>query len=54
MPQMAPISWLILFIVFSITLILFNILNYYCVLPKAISSEEKATGLSSNTLTWKW
>nr|UQJ73645.1 ATP synthase F0 subunit 8 [Pseudodiamesa sp. 2XL] len=54
MPQMAPISWLVLFLVFSITLILFNILNYYCVLPKSISSEEKKAGVFSNSLNWKW
>nr|YP_010249752.1 ATP synthase F0 subunit 8 [Clinotanypus yani]QTT60883.1 ATP synthase F0 subunit 8 [Clinotanypus yani] len=54
MPQMAPISWLILFIIFSVTLILFNILNYYCVLPKKSTSTEKTSDFKSNSLNWKW
>nr|YP_010397593.1 ATP synthase F0 subunit 8 [Boreoheptagyia zhengi]UQJ73671.1 ATP synthase F0 subunit 8 [Boreoheptagyia zhengi] len=55
MPQMAPISWLILFILFSLTLILFNILNYYCSLPKNLSSSEPSSLMnSSNSMNWKW
>nr|YP_010397502.1 ATP synthase F0 subunit 8 [Pagastia tianmumontana]UQJ73372.1 ATP synthase F0 subunit 8 [Pagastia tianmumontana] len=54
MPQMAPISWLILFIVFTITLILFNILNYYCVLPKNLMTSEKKSQINTNPLNWKW
>nr|YP_010397515.1 ATP synthase F0 subunit 8 [Sympotthastia takatensis]UQJ73385.1 ATP synthase F0 subunit 8 [Sympotthastia takatensis] len=54
MPQMAPISWLVLFLVFSVTLILFNILNYYCTLPKNLSTSEKETSFNSPSLNWKW
>nr|YP_010146011.1 ATP synthase F0 subunit 8 [Tipula nova]QQO80814.1 ATP synthase F0 subunit 8 [Tipula nova] len=53
MPQMAPISWLLLFIIFSITLIIFNTLNYFSFLPSApkILTTEKKSNLSMN---WKW
>nr|YP_010022527.1 ATP synthase F0 subunit 8 [Fannia scalaris]QOP39375.1 ATP synthase F0 subunit 8 [Fannia scalaris] len=33
MPQMAPISWLSLFIIFSITFMIFNMMNYYSFNP---------------------
>nr|UJG45413.1 ATP synthase F0 subunit 8 [Rhithrogena germanica] len=52
MPQMAPLSWLTLFIVFSLTLILFNLVNYFLFNPSA------PTGSSSDFKTtpfnWKW
>nr|YP_010397541.1 ATP synthase F0 subunit 8 [Boreoheptagyia brevitarsis]UQJ73450.1 ATP synthase F0 subunit 8 [Boreoheptagyia brevitarsis] len=54
MPQMAPISWLTLFILFSLTLILFNILNYYCSLPKNLNSSEKISSFKTSSLNWKW
>nr|UQJ73528.1 ATP synthase F0 subunit 8 [Diamesa sp. 3XL] len=54
MPQMAPISWLVLFLVFSITLILFNVMNYYCVLPKNLSTSEKKNSFLTSPLNWKW
>uniref|UniRef100_A0AAU7YTX6 ATP synthase complex subunit 8 n=1 Tax=Conchapelopia togamaculosa TaxID=3154050 RepID=A0AAU7YTX6_9DIPT len=54
MPQMAPISWLILFIVFTITLILFNIFNYYSMLPKTPESLQQNNNFTSNSLNWKW
>nr|UFZ13762.1 ATP synthase F0 subunit 8 [Acanthacorydalis asiatica] len=52
MPQMAPINWLILFFLFSIIMIMFNIMNYFIYsapLPKSLS-----TNLKFNSLTWKW
>nr|QTT60870.1 ATP synthase F0 subunit 8 [Potthastia sp. XL1561] len=54
MPQMAPISWLILFLFFSITLILFNILNYYCFSYKNVLSSENKNSLNLQSLNWKW
>nr|UDD74618.1 ATP synthase F0 subunit 8 [Monodiamesa sp. 2 CZ-2021a] len=54
MPQMAPISWLILFFIFSITMILFNIMNYYCTLPKNVNSELSKSNFSNNSMNWKW
>nr|YP_010249765.1 ATP synthase F0 subunit 8 [Prodiamesa olivacea]QTT60896.1 ATP synthase F0 subunit 8 [Prodiamesa olivacea] len=54
MPQMAPISWLILFLIFTVTLVLFNILNYYCNLPKTVSSSEEKSNINNNSMNWKW
>nr|QHN56407.1 ATP synthase F0 subunit 8 [Megaselia spiracularis] len=53
MPQMAPISWLFLFLIFSITFILFNILNYYIFLYPS-SSENQISKKSLKSLNWKW
>nr|YP_010296680.1 ATP synthase F0 subunit 8 [Rhagoletis cerasi]UMI33247.1 ATP synthase F0 subunit 8 [Rhagoletis cerasi]UMI33260.1 ATP synthase F0 subunit 8 [Rhagoletis cerasi]UMI33273.1 ATP synthase F0 subunit 8 [Rhagoletis cerasi]WCB98180.1 ATP synthase F0 subunit 8 [Rhagoletis cerasi]WCB98193.1 ATP synthase F0 subunit 8 [Rhagoletis cerasi] len=53
MPQMAPINWLSLFIIFSITFILFNMMNYYLVIPK--SPKSMIYKKSDNQhFTWKW
>nr|QNE85860.1 ATP synthase F0 subunit 8 [Rhagio tringarius] len=54
MPQMAPISWLILFIIFSITFIMFNIVNYFSFLPpSSLFSKDKKTYFSLS-YNWKW
>nr|YP_008081142.1 ATP synthase F0 subunit 8 [Thyridosmylus langii]AGH27219.1 ATP synthase F0 subunit 8 [Thyridosmylus langii] len=52
MPQMAPISWLTLFLYFSMIFLLFNCLNYFIISHKAPMSESKM--FSSNSLVWKW
>nr|UZC53679.1 ATP synthase F0 subunit 8 [Ultragryllacris sp. 1 JL-2022a] len=52
MPQMAPISWLTLFFIFSLTLILFSTTNYYFLSPSAPSPSTSTT--LKSTLTWKW
>nr|UJG45387.1 ATP synthase F0 subunit 8 [Nemoura flexuosa] len=52
MPQMAPISWLTLFIAFSLILLIFNFVNYYSFLPKTPEVSQKA--ISSNSMNWKW
>nr|YP_009433061.1 ATP synthase F0 subunit 8 [Culex usquatissimus]ATD12074.1 ATP synthase F0 subunit 8 [Culex usquatissimus] len=53
MPQMAPISWLALFLVFSITLVIFNVKNYFCV---SYSSNQTAQNINikSFKMNWKW
>nr|WNH42037.1 ATPase subunit 8 [Neoperla tangana] len=53
MPQMAPISWFLLFIMFSGALLMFNFLNYYSFLPASplASSHQK---IDQNSLNWKW
>nr|YP_010894810.1 ATP synthase F0 subunit 8 [Amiota dentata]WJW73323.1 ATP synthase F0 subunit 8 [Amiota dentata] len=53
MPQMAPISWLILFIIFSFSFILFSILNYYSYLPFSPKSINLKT-IKLNSMNWKW
>nr|YP_010385103.1 ATP synthase F0 subunit 8 [Dolichopus ungulatus]UPL65113.1 ATP synthase F0 subunit 8 [Dolichopus ungulatus] len=53
MPQMAPLSWLSLYMVFSISLILFCMMNYYIFIPMA-PQKSKLEKLMSNSLNWKW
>nr|ACC94778.1 ATPase 8 [Drosophila guttifera] len=53
MPQMAPISWLFLFLFFTITFILFCTLNYYSFMPSSPSSTELKK-LNLNSMNWKW
>nr|UXX49955.1 ATP synthase F0 subunit 8 [Chrysotus sp.] len=53
MPQMAPLSWLSLYIIFTITFIVFCILNYYVNIPMSPSHSTKMMK-STNTLNWKW
>nr|QHD47862.1 ATP synthase F0 subunit 8 [Nemoura papilla] len=52
MPQMAPISWLTLFIAFSLILLIFNFVNYYSFLPKTPEIAQKS--IPSNSMNWKW
>nr|YP_010533740.1 ATP synthase F0 subunit 8 [Sabethes tarsopus]UXX46891.1 ATP synthase subunit 8 [Sabethes tarsopus] len=53
MPQMAPISWLTLFFIFSITLILFNMKIYYCNIFSLPQLSQSLT-FKKNMLNWKW
>nr|YP_009487735.1 ATP synthase F0 subunit 8 [Anopheles gilesi]AWB98553.1 ATP synthase F0 subunit 8 [Anopheles gilesi] len=53
MPQMAPINWLILFLIFSLTLMVFNILNYYCFNYSPLKAPQSLF-FTSNKLNWKW
>nr|UOU85022.1 ATP synthase F0 subunit 8 [Ephemera danica] len=53
MPQMAPLSWLTLFIVFSMTLILFNILNYYSFDTNPPSSTQISKS-NTKAFNWQW
>nr|QHZ87539.1 ATP synthase F0 subunit 8 [Parafronurus sp. XL-2019] len=52
MPQMAPLSWLTLFTVFSLTLILFGIVNYFLTSPNA--PESTSTQFKTQPFNWKW
>nr|QRV62405.1 ATP synthase F0 subunit 8 [Deuteronectes picturatus] len=52
MPQMAPMNWLMLYMFFSLTFILFNFMNYYTFL---ISSKTMIFSKSfKKILHWKW
>nr|QEH58853.1 ATP synthase F0 subunit 8 [Caroperla siveci] len=53
MPQMAPISWLSLFIVFSLILLMFNYLNYFSFFTStpSISTDTK---INQTAMNWKW
>nr|QIV24617.1 ATP synthase F0 subunit 8 [Papunya picta] len=51
MPQMAPINWLVLFVYFSLTLLIFTTLNYYSFSYQSKSLGEKP---SKPVIKWKW
>uniref|UniRef100_A0AAU7BA76 ATP synthase complex subunit 8 n=1 Tax=Neonetus sp. TaxID=3143695 RepID=A0AAU7BA76_9ORTH len=52
MPQMAPISWLFMFILFSFTLLTFCSSNYFLFKISPSKSPEKKINISS--INWKW
>nr|WHM51917.1 ATP synthase F0 subunit 8 [Incisitermes schwarzi] len=52
MPQMMPLSWLTLFLMFSATLMLFATMNYYMVIPKTEPATKKTILMKS--MNWKW
>nr|YP_010988513.1 ATP synthase F0 subunit 8 [Australoluciola thailandica]WOR80618.1 ATP synthase F0 subunit 8 [Australoluciola thailandica] len=51
MPQMAPLSWLNLFIFFIVIYMLFNVMNYFMLIynNKNIKKENK-----NKNILWKW
>nr|ALO77553.1 ATP synthase F0 subunit 8 [Dicronychus sp. DIC01]ARH54367.1 ATP synthase F0 subunit 8 [Dicronychus cinereus] len=51
MPQMAPLSWINLFIFFSSTFILLNTLNYFAFSYQLHKSDKK---MSTKKINWKW
>nr|YP_010040148.1 ATP synthase F0 subunit 8 [Ptychoptera qinggouensis]QOZ38529.1 ATP synthase F0 subunit 8 [Ptychoptera qinggouensis] len=53
MPQMAPISWLILFILFTVIFLIFNSMNYFSYLPNTPSMKTESK-IQSNAMNWKW
>nr|YP_010701655.1 ATP synthase F0 subunit 8 [Sphaerophoria philanthus]UEK75600.1 ATP synthase F0 subunit 8 [Epistrophe lamellata]WCJ53216.1 ATP synthase F0 subunit 8 [Sphaerophoria philanthus] len=53
MPQMSPISWLSLFIFFSIIFILFNMMNYFIYTPNS-SKSKKLFNINKISMNWKW
>nr|YP_010729348.1 ATP synthase F0 subunit 8 [Sternolophus rufipes]WED07053.1 ATP synthase F0 subunit 8 [Sternolophus rufipes] len=51
MPQMAPINWLFLFIMFSMIFIMFNSMNYFSFkYPVKSSTTQKIM----KKINWKW
>nr|QWB85834.1 ATP synthase F0 subunit 8 [Dynamostes audax] len=51
MPQMAPLNWLTLFLLFILIFILFNTLNFFSLMYKPTSSKMKIKIPFNN---WKW
>nr|ALO70966.1 ATP synthase F0 subunit 8 [Aleocharinae sp. 4 EF-2015] len=51
MPQMAPMNWLSLFLMFIATFMIFNSLNYFCFLyqPKSFKINKIISKIN-----WKW
>nr|AVE15553.1 ATP synthase F0 subunit 8 [Odontomantis sp. JZ-2017] len=52
MPQMMPLNWLMLFMFFSILMILFNVMNYYMSINKSYLISPIKSKIK--TLNWKW
>nr|YP_006576033.1 ATP synthase F0 subunit 8 [Necrophila americana]ACZ58560.1 ATP synthase F0 subunit 8 [Necrophila americana] len=51
MPQMAPMNWLILFLMFIMVFLLFNSMNYFSFMyPIKKTSSNKST----SKINWKW
>nr|YP_009988363.1 ATP synthase F0 subunit 8 [Anapodisma miramae]QNM39662.1 ATP synthase F0 subunit 8 [Anapodisma miramae] len=53
MPQMSPLMWFSLFIMFSIVLIMFNQMNFFSFKPKILENKSKME-IESKKLNWKW
>nr|ARH54889.1 ATP synthase F0 subunit 8 [Bradycellus ruficollis] len=53
MPQMAPMNWLFLYLMFTIIFMLFNFLNYYMFLIKNKNNLTK-NNYMNKILEWKW
>nr|ANJ70234.1 ATP synthase F0 subunit 8 [Calathus melanocephalus] len=53
MPQMAPMNWLFLYIMFTLIFLMFNFLNYYMFMIKN-PSNIKENNYISKILNWKW
>nr|QNG56382.1 ATP synthase F0 subunit 8 [Macrohyliota sp. 1 MJ-2020] len=51
MPQMAPLSWLTLYMFFSMTFLLYNCMIYYSFKYSNISLKKE---ISKKTFNWKW
>nr|APU93562.1 ATP synthase F0 subunit 8 [Noditermes lamanianus] len=52
MPQMMPMEWLMLYITFLTTFLMFNILNYF-IQSSSNQIKEKKT-ININKMNWKW
>nr|ASN65902.1 ATP synthase F0 subunit 8 [Platychile pallida] len=52
MPQMAPMNWMFLYMLFILIFMMMNFLNYYIFLIKSPSSFKKLHFFK--TLNWKW
>nr|QZJ45823.1 ATP synthase F0 subunit 8 [Holotrichia parallela] len=51
MPQMAPLSWLSLFIMFSLIFLMFNSMNYFTM---TYSPKINLIKKTFNLTNWKW
>nr|YP_009503513.1 ATP synthase F0 subunit 8 [Abroscelis anchoralis]AWX64121.1 ATP synthase F0 subunit 8 [Abroscelis anchoralis] len=52
MPQMAPMNWISLYILFSMMFIFVNFLNYYIFTIK--TPYKKFSKYSHKIINWKW
>nr|QWQ55588.1 ATP synthase F0 subunit 8 [Elimaea berezovskii] len=54
MPQMSPLWWLLLFLVFSFTLIMVTLLNYFVIINTPVISKDSSSPLQAKSLYWMW
>nr|WHM51592.1 ATP synthase F0 subunit 8 [Rhinotermes marginalis] len=52
MPQMMPMEWMILYSLFLMSFLMFNIMNYYTVTMTKGSHIKKS--INQARLNWKW
>nr|YP_010946430.1 ATP synthase F0 subunit 8 [Balta dissecta]WGO57148.1 ATP synthase F0 subunit 8 [Balta dissecta] len=52
MPQMMPMSWMALYIMFSVIFIMFNMSNYFTYIP--INHYKSKMSTKSIKKNWKW
>nr|QHZ87493.1 ATP synthase F0 subunit 8 [Agriocnemis femina] len=53
MPQMAPMNWVMLFMFFTMSLIMVMAMNYFMNVPK-IEKMESSSYMSNPKMNWKW
>nr|QIV24786.1 ATP synthase F0 subunit 8 [Analophus parallelus] len=51
MPQMAPLNWLILAIIFTLVFLFFNVVNYFSFSYNTKTDKHPKKEISTN---WKW
>nr|ALO71241.1 ATP synthase F0 subunit 8 [Tychobythinus sp. 1 EF-2015] len=51
MPQMSPLSWIILFFYFTLIFMAYNFINYYLFIYKSKLVKMK---IKNNYFSWKW
>nr|ALO76739.1 ATP synthase F0 subunit 8 [Strongylium suspicax] len=51
MPQMAPLNWLSLMIMFATIMVTFNVMNYFS-FPYQI--KQKTSLIKKTKVNWKW
>nr|QNE85952.1 ATP synthase F0 subunit 8 [Calopteryx splendens] len=52
MPQMAPMSWTVLFMMFSTNMMIMAMLSYYLYTPTSAANVTKTS--YHNIMNWKW
>nr|QZK22172.1 ATP synthase F0 subunit 8 [Amitermes sp. QLD_277] len=52
MPQMMPMEWMMLYITFLATFLMFNIMNYFIQSPNKQTKTKKI--ISMHKINWKW
>nr|YP_009995470.1 ATP synthase F0 subunit 8 [Ochthebius scopuli]QNP09925.1 ATP synthase F0 subunit 8 [Ochthebius scopuli] len=52
MPQMAPMNWILLFMMFTIIFLMFNSMNYFSF--KYNNNNKNIFNKKMSKLNWKW